>query len=143
MINQKIGMISKILKSFSPPILFFLIVAIVPLLCSATDIGETDYFDIPEECGASFSSAKSGETVCKSWEKGGQLKLNNSIDVGACVCVNECLTVPKNHYYYDDPINKTKQIDENEITLPVVLGSSTVFTGIRVSLAINSSNPRN
>jgi len=121
MINQKIGMISKILKSFFPHILFFLAATIAPLLCSATDIGETDYFDIPEECGASFSGTKSGETVCKSWQKGGQLKINDNIDMGACACVNECLTMPKNHYYYNDPVNKTRQTNENEITLPVVL----------------------
>ena len=92
-----------------------------PAIGFAADVGETDYFDIPEECGATFKGTKSGEIVCEAWENGSQLKLNDKIDVGTCICTNKCLTLPGNHYYYDDPINRTKQADENEITLPVVL----------------------
>lgn len=114
-------MTAQFFKLFFSLCLFFLATATAPMACLAADIGETSYFDIPKECGASFSGTKSGETVCKAWQKGGQVKINDKIDMGACVCANECLTLPKNHYYYNDPINKTKQANENEITLPVVL----------------------
>jgi len=64
--------------------------------------------------------ASAGSITCQPWEKGSQVKVE-SIDVGTCICANECLAVPKNHYYYNDPINKTRQTNEQEITLPVVL----------------------
>jgi len=94
--------------------------AAAPIAVFSAEIGETDYFDIPQECGRSFSDAKAGEMVCDSWTKGSQVKVEQ-INVGTCVCVNECLTVPKNHYYYNDPVNKTRQTNDQEITLPVVL----------------------
>lgn len=97
----------------------FLAAASMPMFCFSADIGETTYFDIPKECGISFKEGEH-EISCKAWERGSQVKVE-TIDVGTCICANECLTVPKNHYYYNDPINKTKQADENEITLPVVL----------------------
>lgn len=97
----------------------FLLAGISPMICFAADIGETTYFDIPKECGISFED-DGHEMSCEKWERGSQVKVE-TIDVGTCICANECLTVPKNHYYYNDPINKTKQTDENEITLPVVL----------------------
>lgn len=107
-------------KIFGIEIFIVFLFAVIPAIIFGADITETDYFDIPEECGTTFKDSKSGEMVCEAWERGSQVKVEQ-IDVGTCICANECLTTPKNHYYYNDPVNKTRQTNEQEITLPVVL----------------------
>jgi len=91
-----------------------------PAAVFAAEIGQTEYFNIGAGCGITVEDAPAGSITCRPWEKGSQVKVE-SIDVGTCICASECLTVPKNHYYYNDPINKTRQTNEQEITLPAVL----------------------
>jgi len=85
----------------------------VPQFCAA------DTFNINDACDATISSSQ-GEVDCSSWQKGSKANYKG-IDVATCICTNTCLATPPNHYYYDDPVNKTRQTDENKITLPVVL----------------------
>ncbi len=91
-----------------------------PAAVFAAEIGQTEYFNIGSGCGITVEDTAAGSITCRSWEKGSQVKVE-SIDVGTCICANECLAMPKNHYYYNDPVNKTRQTNEQEITLPVVL----------------------
>jgi len=78
-----------------------------------------DTFNISNACDATIASNQ-GNVDCSSWQKGSKATYK-SIDVATCICANTCLATPANHYYYDDPINKTRQTDENNITLPVIL----------------------
>ena len=85
----------------------------VPNYCGASS------FTISDACDATVSSSQ-GNVDCSSWQKGSQANYKG-IDVGTCICANTCLATPPNHYYYDDPVNKTRQNNESKITLPVVL----------------------
>lgn len=76
-------------------------------------------FTISDACQGTVSGS-SGSVDCSSWQKGSQANYKG-IDVGTCICANTCLATPPNHYYYDNPVDKTRQNDENKITLPVVL----------------------
>ena len=107
-----------ILKIFF--ILIFVFVA--PIIYAAEDenIQTTDYFEIGNDCGVSIGDDKSGNITCKPWQKGSQTSYMG-VSTGSCVCDYSCLPTPPDHYYYDDPIAKTRQTDEKNITLPVVL----------------------
>jgi hypothetical protein len=99
--------------------LFFLLAT--PFFCVAdSNVTDSSHFAIPSGCGVSISDSAAGDITCKGWEKGSQVS-TEGIDVAACICANTCLSIPTNHYYYDNPIAKTKQTDASKITLPVVL----------------------
>ncbi len=87
-------------------------IAGAPALCMA------DTFNMSDTCDASVSGS-GGSVDCSSWQRGSKTNYKG-IDVATCICVNTCLTTPANHYYYDDPVNKTKQ-EEGNVKLPVVL----------------------
>jgi hypothetical protein len=79
---------------------------------------EADTFTISNACDATVTSSQ-GNVDCSTWQKGSKANYKG-IDVATCICANTCLAAPANHYYYDDPINKTRQ-DEKSVKLPVVL----------------------
>jgi hypothetical protein len=91
-----------------------------PFFCTAEDIGSSSHFTIDKGCGITITDAAAGSITCKEWQRGSQAAVSE-IDVAACICANTCVGTPKNHYYYDDPVAKTRQTNENSITLPVVL----------------------
>ncbi len=106
---------------------FFLVfvsaLLVAPFFCRADDATTTTstYFNIDKGCGITIKdSASGGDVTCTSWEAGSQTMVSD-VNVGTCICSPECLGEPEAHYYYDDPVQKTKQADANNITLPVVL----------------------
>jgi hypothetical protein len=98
--------------------IFMFVFASLANSAMAANVEEGSHYTIDSGCAVSITD--SNTITCKDWQRGSQAKVEN-IDVGTCICANTCLPVPESHYYYDDPINKTKQTNENEITLPVVL----------------------
>jgi len=106
-------------KKLCFPLLFLLLG--IPFFCKAADdITNSDYFKIDKGCGITMGDNSSGSITCKPWEKGSQVTYNGA-SVGTCVCDYNCLPTPSSHYYYDDPVAKTRQTDDKNITLPVVL----------------------
>lgn len=59
--------------------------------------------------------------TCSAWQKA-----ISGEDYGICECEKECLDLPQNPKYYDDPLNKTEQADSARIHLPVVLAWSDI-----------------
>ncbi|MFA6376100.1 MAG: hypothetical protein WCX69_01725 [Candidatus Paceibacterota bacterium] len=98
----------------------FSLFLIAPFFGKAEVGKNSSYFNIDKGCGVAISDADAGSMACGSWQRGSQTALEG-IDAASCICANTCLSVPPNHYYFDDPVNKTRQNDENKITLPVVL----------------------
>jgi len=117
---------NKLMERKNLQILFLLLVfwAGAPVFCFA-EITATTHYKIDSGCAVAIKDATSGDITCKKWQRGSQVAVEG-IDVGTCICANTCLVLPANHYYYDDPVNKTKQTDEKNITLPVVLAWNNV-----------------
>jgi hypothetical protein len=108
-------------KNFGIIFFEFLFFLALPFFCAAEDADSaSDYFKIEKGCGITVDDSSAGKTTCKPWERGSQMTVEG-INVGTCICANTCLSVPPNHYYYNDPANRTRQTNEQAITLPVVL----------------------
>ncbi|MFZ3074074.1 MAG: pilin [Minisyncoccales bacterium] len=100
---------------FAAAFLFFALA--IPLFCRAEN-ATTTVFNFDQSCGATISGPAT--ITCKNYQRGSQTSVE-TIEVATCICANTCLTMPPDHYYYDDPVAKTRQTDANAITLPVVL----------------------
>jgi hypothetical protein len=110
-------------KNFAVILSILFLSLAAPFFCRAEDetASTTDYFEIPKGCGITISESTSGEDLaCKPWQAGSQAPLG-AASVASCMCMPECLVMPPNHYYYDDPVAKHKQTNTSGITLPVVL----------------------
>ncbi len=88
---------------------FFKLALALVLIAPAAAIAESG-------CGATIA----GGIQCQPEQKQSMTNVVE-VDVTTCICANACLKTPPGHYYLDDPVNKTKQANENEVTLPVVL----------------------
>jgi len=98
-------------------VLFFLCAL---FFCGVDAATTSNYFKIEKGCGVIIEDAATGRITCNPWQRGSQMNAEG-VNAGLCICANTCLSVPKNHYYYNDPVARTRQNNESEITLPVVL----------------------
>jgi len=92
---------------------------LLSVIVATPAITNAESFTFGSGCAITITSNK-GNVVCSTWQKGSKA-VKSGIDVATCICTNTCLSVPLNHYYYNDPVNKTRQSDENSLTLPLVL----------------------
>ncbi|MCU0652647.1 MAG: pilin [Candidatus Pacebacteria bacterium] len=96
--------------------------ALAPFFAMATDtsdVTKSTKYTIPEGCGITIKDGGNSIT-CESWEGGSQATTMGA-NIATCLCSPKCMQAPPNHYYYNDPVKKTKQTDTNNITLPVIL----------------------
>jgi len=90
--------------------------------CNGYSVGHSEIWEhYTETCncdedGCSCCSTTRRIKIAAEWQIA-----QTGYDHGFFKCEKECLDLPQNPQYYDDPVNKTYQTDNRRIHLPVVL----------------------